>query len=59
VLPGVRADRCDPLHEDLVVTKIGMVATTRPGDGEPGGRSEFASPPQDVLDRVKANLRLY
>lgn len=59
MLPGVRADRCDPLHEDLVVTKIGMIATTRPGDGEAGGRSEFASPPQDVLDRVKANLRLY
>ena len=34
VVPGVKADRCDPVHEDLTVTKIGMVATTRPGDGE-------------------------
>ncbi len=59
VLPGVRADRCDPLHEDLVVTKIGMIATTRPGDGEPGGRSEFAAPARDILERVRANLQLY
>ncbi|ENN86008.1 Putative 3-octaprenyl-4-hydroxybenzoate carboxy-lyase [Rhizobium freirei PRF 81] len=59
VLPGVRADRCDPLHEDLVVTKIGMIATTRPGDGEPGGRSEFVMPPRDVFERIRQNLHLY
>lgn len=59
VLPGVRADRCDPVHEDLVVTKIGMIATTRPGDGEPGGRSEFVTPPSDVFERVRQNLHLY
>ncbi|AYG62498.1 UbiD family decarboxylase [Rhizobium jaguaris] len=59
VLPGVRADRCDPVHEDLVVTKIGMIATTRPGDGEPGGRSEFVMPPSDVFERVRQNLHLY
>jgi 3-polyprenyl-4-hydroxybenzoate decarboxylase len=29
IVPGVKADRCDPLHENLIVTKIGMVATTR------------------------------
>lgn len=59
VLPGVKADRCDPVHEDLVVTKIGMVATTRPGDGEPGGRSEFARPPREVYDRIRRDLELY
>ena len=59
VLPGVKADRCDPLHEALTVTKIGMVATTRPGDGEAGGRAEFARPPADVYDRVRRALDDY
>ena len=59
VLPQVKADRCDPVHEDLVVTKIGMVATTRPGDGERGSRSEFARPPDDVLARVRRDLDTY
>jgi len=59
VLPGVKADRCDPLHEQETVTKIGMVATTRPGDGAPGGRSERAQPPSDVLARVRSELDQY
>jgi 2,5-furandicarboxylate decarboxylase 1 len=56
VLPGVKADRCDPVHENSTVTKIGMVATTRPGDGAPGSRSEFASVPRAVLERVRNDL---
>ena len=56
VLPGVKADRCDPVHENSVVTKIGMIATTRPGDGAAGSRSEFARPPLDVLERVQGEL---
>jgi UbiD family decarboxylase len=59
VLPGVKADRCDPVHEDSVVTKIGMIATTRPGDGSAGSRSEFARPPLDVLERVRRELDQY
>ena len=59
VLPGVKADRCDPVHENLTVTKIGMVATTRPGDGESGSRSEFARPPDEVLARIRRDLDLY
>jgi len=59
VLPGVKADRCDPVHEDLVVTKVGMIATTRPGDGEAGGRSEFARPPLDIYERVSRELDRY
>ncbi len=59
VLPGVKADRCDPVHENLVVTKIGIVATTRPGDGEAGGRAEFVAPPKDIYDRVRRDLKLY
>ncbi|HEY7245945.1 MAG TPA: UbiD family decarboxylase [Xanthobacteraceae bacterium] len=59
VLPGVKADRCDPVHENATVTKIGMVATTRPGDGAAGSRSELASPPRDVLERVRKELDEY
>jgi hypothetical protein len=40
----------------LLVTKIGMIATTRPGDGSAGSRSEFARPPADVLERVRRDL---
>ena len=59
VLPGVKADRCDPMQEDLLVTKIGMVATTRPGDGSAGGRSEFAQPPRDIFERVRSEADQY
>jgi UbiD family decarboxylase len=59
VLPGIKADRCDPLQENSVVTKIGMIATTRPGDGAAGGRSEFARPPRGVLERVRSELDRY
>jgi 2,5-furandicarboxylate decarboxylase 1 len=59
VMPGMRADRCDPVHDNLTVTKIGMVAATRPGDGEPGSRSQFARPPADVLERVRAQIDRY
>lgn len=59
VLPGMKADRCDPVHENLTVTKIGMIATTRPGDGEREGRSEFARAPADVMARVRGALAEY
>ena len=59
VLSAVKADRCDPVHEDLTVTKIGMIATTRPGDGTPGSRSELAKPPIAVLERIKSELDRY
>ena len=59
VTPGVKADRCDPVHEHLTVTKIGMVATTRPGDGDRHSRSEFVAPPAMILERIKKNLELY
>ena len=58
-MPGVKADRCDPVHEDGVVTKIGMIATTRPGDGAIGSRSEPARPPPDVFERVRGGLDQY
>jgi UbiD family decarboxylase len=59
VIPGVKADRCDPVHDNLTVAKIGMVATTRPGDGEPLSRSELVSAPKPVLDRVRSELDQY
>jgi 2,5-furandicarboxylate decarboxylase 1 len=59
VVPGARADRCDPVHESGLVTKIGLVATTRPGDGAAGSRSEFARQPAEVLDRVRRTLGEY
>ena len=59
VVPGVKADRCDPVHENLVITKIGMIATTRPGDGLTGSRSEFARPPREIFDRVRCELDQY
>jgi 2,5-furandicarboxylate decarboxylase 1 len=59
IVPGVRADRCEPLEEDLTVAKVGIVATTQPGDGEPGSRSELARAPREVLERVRRELDLY
>ncbi|MBX3569780.1 MAG: UbiD family decarboxylase [Rhizobiaceae bacterium] len=59
VLPGVKADRCDPVHEQMTVTKIGMVAATRSGDGARDSRSEFAAAPREVLERIRATLDSY
>jgi 2,5-furandicarboxylate decarboxylase 1 len=59
VLPGMKADRCDPVHRDLTVAKIGLIACTRPGDGAHGGASEFARVPADILAEVSARLDLY
>jgi UbiD family decarboxylase len=59
VFPGARADRCEPLEENLTVTKVGIVATSLPGDGDPGGRFELARPPSEVLERVQWELDAY
>lgn len=59
VLPGMKADRCDPVHENLTITKIGLVACTRPGDGERSSLSEFARAPEQVLSAVRARLAEY
>lgn len=56
VVPGVKADRCEPQERDLTVTKIGLVATTRPGAGAPGSKFELARPPSEVWERVKREL---
>ena len=38
---------------------IGMVAATRPGDGVPDSRSEFARLPADIAERVRRELDRY
>jgi len=32
VMPGLKADRCEPQQVDLTVSKVGIVATRQPGD---------------------------
>jgi len=59
VLPGMKADRCDPVHENLTITKIGLVACMRPGDGDRNSLSEFARAPEDILSSVRARLAEY
>jgi 3-polyprenyl-4-hydroxybenzoate decarboxylase len=59
IVPGVKADRCDPVHEDLTVTKIGIVATTRPGEGGRDSRSEFAKAPNDLVEAVRSRIGSY
>ncbi len=59
VIPEAPADRCEPQERDLTVTKIGLVATAQPGDGEPGSKFERARPPQEVLEKVRRELGGY
>jgi UbiD family decarboxylase len=57
VIPGAKADRCEPQERDLTVTKIGIVATTQPGS--PAGKFEFVRPPQAVWEKVQQELESY
>jgi 4-hydroxy-3-polyprenylbenzoate decarboxylase len=57
IVPGVRADRSEPLEKDGVVTKLGIEAVRRPGDRE----WTLARPPEsmrrqarDLLQRSRA-----
>jgi 4-hydroxy-3-polyprenylbenzoate decarboxylase len=52
-VPGVRADRAEPLEVDGLVTKMGIDATRTAGD-----RADWtlAAPPADVVARVRAAL---
>jgi UbiD family decarboxylase len=59
IIPGVMADRFIPQQRNLTITKIGIVATTRPGDGEPGGKFELACPPKAVSDQIRHDLNKY
>lgn len=50
VVPGVHADRSEPLERDRTVARLGIDATARPGDRD----WTLARPPARVLERVRA-----
>jgi 2,5-furandicarboxylate decarboxylase 1 len=57
IVPGVRADRAEPLEENRTVTKIGFLAVRTPH----GSRSEFtpARVPNAVRDAVRQQWKTY
>lgn len=59
IIPGCKGDRCDAQVRDLTVTKVGMVATSRPGDDEEGGRFEYARAPREIVEKVERELDQY
>jgi UbiD family decarboxylase len=59
IIPGVKADRCEPQERDLTITKVGIIATSRPGNENEEGEFEFARPPRKVLEAVRSNLEKY
>ncbi len=59
IVPDAEAERSEPLQQSGKVTKVGIVATTGPGDAGAGGRSELARPPHDVWERVERELETY
>jgi 4-hydroxy-3-polyprenylbenzoate decarboxylase len=54
VVPGVRADRSEPLEQDGTIAKLGIDATRRAGD-----RSDWqhARPPEQAVKRARELLR--
>lgn len=54
VVPGVRADRSDPMAVEGLIAKLGIDATETAGDREDW---TIAAPPRQVLERVRAELR--
>ena len=59
VIPGMKADRCEPQQVDLTVSKVGIVATRQRGDREDAGGFEVARAPQAILERVRKELESY
>jgi len=53
-IPGVRADRSEPLEQSGTVTKLGIDATRREGDRPDW---DLARPPQAALKRAREILR--
>jgi 2,5-furandicarboxylate decarboxylase 1 len=54
IVPGVRADRSEPLEQDGTIGKLGIDATRKPGDRADW---ELAMPPQPALARAREILR--
>lgn len=59
IIPGMKSDRCDPQQKNMTVTKVGIVATTRPDGEESSRKFEYARPPKDVLEKIKRDLANY
>lgn len=59
IIPGVKADRCDPQERDRTVTKVGIVATREPGTSVPGDKFGVARVPHKVLEKVQRDLKSY
>jgi len=57
VIPGVKADRAEPLEEELTVSKVGIIALKQPT----GSRQDFtpASVPDGVMERVRREWSTY
>jgi 2,5-furandicarboxylate decarboxylase 1 len=57
VFPGVKADRAEPLEENLTVSKVGVVAVRQPT----GSRQDFtpAQVPTEVMERVRREWATY
>ena len=53
VVPGVRADRSEPLERDGLVPKLGIDATRRAGD-RPDWRR--AAPPDAAVEKARRRL---
>jgi len=54
VVPGMKADRAEPLERAGLVAKLGLDATAKPGDRD----WTRAAPPADMLARVRRRLGL-
>ena len=54
IIPGVRADRSEPLERDGTIGKLGIDATRKEGDRPDW---ELARPPQSALARAREILR--
>jgi 2,5-furandicarboxylate decarboxylase 1 len=54
IVPGVRADRSEPLEQDGTIGKLGIDATRKQGDRP---NWELARPPQPALARAREILR--
>ncbi len=57
VIPGVKADRAEPLEDKLTVSKVGIVAVRQPT----GSRQDFtpARVPAEVMERVRREWATY
>ncbi len=59
ILPGLRCDRCDPLEERGLITKVAVDATAKSGDGGRVDPFLRALPPRAILERVAREIDDY